>query len=225
MDSYLPNVPSEIDVTAGIPKEAVGLRNGLAIALTSYQEAVQTIEQDPELLSINDSAYVGKKMAELKAVAATQAEREIARLERIVAGHEKVLADDAAKLTIGKPSDPAVTSAIVQSFTAMDKQARQATLLAVEADLSVPSRAADAREFLRAVLGSNVHLNLLPTLIVNGVSMRSRLEASLKASIDPANFARINDSRTALQVAREAAERIREIIGGNRDPRARMVRS
>jgi hypothetical protein len=224
MDHYLAPIPDGIDVTSGIPKEAAGIRNGMAIALASYQDACSQAEQDPELREIQDARFVAKKIGERKAVAAVQAERELERLERIVAGHESVIEKDAAALTIGKPSDPAVTSAIIQSFSGLDKQARQATLLACEQDLVVPSRAQDARDYLRAILGSNVHLNLIPSLVVNGSSLRDRLEASLKASINPEGFKKLHDSRLALRAAKESAQRIREIIGGNRDMRARMVR-
>jgi hypothetical protein len=90
---------------------------------------------------------------------------------------------------------------------------------------SVPSKAADARAYLTAILQANSFLNLIPSLVINGQSVRDRLEAALKASIDPAGSKRISDARTALQVARESAQRVREILGGSRDMRARMVRS
>jgi hypothetical protein len=197
MDSYLPNLPEGIDGSTGIPKEVTGIRNGLSIALNDYNQAVQTIDADAELNQIADQRYVTKKKGEMRAVAAAGAEREIARLEKLVAGHESVIEKDAAALTIGRAPDPAVTSAIIQSFSALDKQARQATLLACEQDLAVPSRAQDARDYLRAILGSNIHLNLIPSLVVNGSSLRDRLEASLKTSINPDGAKRINDSRLA----------------------------
>jgi hypothetical protein len=221
---YLPNLPEDIDGSTGIPREVVGVRSGLGIALSDFQKACQAIDADPELAEITDQRYVTKKRGELKAVAAAKATREVERLERIVQGHEKVLADDAAKLTIGKGPDEATKAAVVTSFTALSRDERLAMLRAVENELAVPSRAADARTYLQSLLSANAFLNLIPSVITNGQSTRERLEASLKASLDPAGSKRINDSRTALQIAREASQRAREIIGGNGDARARMVR-
>jgi hypothetical protein len=224
MEHYLADLPADVDATQGVPREVVGIRTGLGIALSDYQKACAAIDADPELAEITDQRYVTKKRGEMKAVAAAQAEREIARLEKLVAGHESGLEADAAKLTLGKGPDEATKAAVVTAFTSLDKQGRQAMLLAAESDLGVPSRAADARAYLTAILQANSFLNLIPSLVINGMSMRERLEASLKASIDPANYKRVNDSRTALRVAREASQRVREIIGGNGDARARMVR-
>jgi hypothetical protein len=224
MDHYLPPIPADLDVTQGIPREVVGLREGLTIALANYQDACSQAEQDPELREINDQCYVAKKVGERKGIAAAMAEREVQRLEKLINGHESDIAKDEAAVTLGKP-DPATQAAVIQSFTALSRDERLAVLRSVENDLFVPTCAREAREYLQAILQANPYLSLVPDLHVNGQSTRMRLEASLKASFNPDGYKRIAEARTALKVARESAARVRELLAGDTDIRARLIRS